>query len=139
VDHTVSVKFFEHVEVYTFGDGGRGGAMASAPHVTYDEFRHRVDESLGAQVTFRPHAEFGDANMAAFIGGTEIRYCRYLCDFGLCWLTGTRVDARRYVYNCMSNRGLDRMPIGSSDAIVDSLATASTRPCRSRIESVQIK
>jgi len=137
VGNGVSVKFFEHVEVRTYGGGGRGGAMASAPHVTYEEFRHRVDEGVGVQVTFRPDVEFGEANMTAVVDGIEIRYCRYLCDFGLCWMTGTRVDARRYVYNCMSNRGLDRMSIESSDAIVESLAAASTKPCGSRVESAQ--
>jgi hypothetical protein len=104
--------------------------MAAVPHVAYDEFLREVDESLGASVLFRPDAEFGRANMTANFGDTEIRYCRYLCDFNLCWLTGTRVDPRRYVYNCMSNRGLDSMSIGSPDAIIESLEKASMRPCR---------
>jgi len=135
LQHAVSVKFFEHVEVRAYGGDGRGGAITSVPHVLYDEFQRRVDDSLGVRVTFGSDTVFGHANMTAVVGGTEIRYCRYLCDFGLCWLTGTRVDARRYVYSCMSNRGLDRMPLGSFDAIADSLAIASARPFRALVDT----
>lgn len=135
VDRSVSVKFFEHVEVQAYGDGAHGGAMASVPHVPYDDFLRCIAESLGTTVVFTPDPEFGDANMTTTVGETEIRYCRYLCDFGLCWLTGTRLDAQRFAYNCMSNRGQDRLVMTSSDAMVTSLMTASGRPCRSRAKS----
>jgi cyclic pyranopterin phosphate synthase len=130
VEHAVSVKFFEHVEVQSYGAAGRGGTMVSAPHVDFDEFRSRLNDYGDQPITFQPDPEFGQANMTAHIAASEIRYCRYLCDYGLCWLTGTRVDPRRYVYNCMSNRGLDRLPIGSSTAIIGALAAASKRSCK---------
>lgn len=34
-----------------------------------------------------------------------IRYCHYLCDYGLCYKTGTRIDADGSVYTCMGQRG----------------------------------
>jgi molybdenum cofactor biosynthesis enzyme MoaA len=130
VRHAISIKFFEHVEVRVYGTGGQGGILNALPHVTFDEFHEQVEQHAGGPVRFRPDPEFGRANMTARLGNTEVRYCRFLCDFGLCRLTGTRVDARLFTYNCMSNRGLDRVTLESPDAIVDDLAAASKRPCR---------
>jgi GTP 3',8-cyclase len=133
VDHAVSIKFFEHVAVSTFGAGGAGGSMTAVPHVSLDEFIGQARAVLGPDAAFAPVEPFGEANLSHLVGTVEIRYCRYLCTYGLCWLTGTRIDPQRYVYNCMTNRGLDRL---AADAKVEELARvverASARPCEAR-------
>jgi cyclic pyranopterin phosphate synthase len=133
VEHGLSIKFFEHVDVDEFGGGGSGGVMLSRPHVKFDEFAQELESSIGSTISFAESDQFGESNVRCFVGGSEIRYCRYLCDYRLCWLTGTRVDASGYVYNCMVNRGIDRLALPSDDAaaILDTLRVASERPCRS--------
>jgi GTP 3',8-cyclase len=132
VDHDLSIKFFEHVDVDEFGAAGRGGAMASRPHVEFDDFRQQIQQHIGSNVKFTAAGQFGEANVSCVIRNSEIRYCRYLCNFNLCWLTGTRVDARGYVYNCMVNRGLDQLDASAgAEVCLQTLRLASQRPCRS--------
>jgi molybdenum cofactor biosynthesis enzyme MoaA len=132
VDRSLSIKFFEHVDVDEFGAGGSGGVMHSRPHVEFQEFVGQLREWVSPAVSFTSSDQFGESNMRCFAGPSEIRYCRYLCNYDLCWLTGTRVDASGYVYNCMVNRGIDRIAPGSTvEAIAASLAAASRRSCRS--------
>jgi MoaA/NifB/PqqE/SkfB family radical SAM enzyme len=131
VDHDVSIKFFEHVEVDRFGMNEIGGSMSARPHVSFDDFVVQVVGTLGSNASFEPAPQFGEANLRCFIGGVEIRYCRYLCPYRLCWLTGTRVDPQGYVYNCMSNRGIDRLAAASpARDILRTIEIASRRPCR---------
>lgn len=131
VANGISIKFFEHVEVRRFGADGYGGTMAAIPHVSFREFEAEVQDALGSHVRFDQAIGFGEANMTCVTDGVEIRYCRYLCVYNLCWLTGTRVDAQGYVYNCMSNRGVDRIQhSSSSSSILDTIELASMRPCR---------
>ncbi|MFY1650335.1 radical SAM protein [Solwaraspora sp. WMMB762] len=128
----LSIKFFEHVEVAAYGASGRVGGMVARPHVSMDSALRRIVEGVGAPVTFEPTADFGESNLACRVDGVEIRYCRYLCGFDLCWVTGTRIDPQGYVYNCMVNRGLDRLRDLTPAGIVDSLSRATARPCRAR-------
>jgi len=107
--------------------------MLSSPHVTLTAFVRQIRETLGQSVEFSSTAEFGDANLNCFVNGVEIRYCHYLCTYGLCWLTGTRVDAEGYVYNCMVNRGIDRLTDVSPASIVRTMEAASARPCHARL------
>lgn len=131
VEHSLSIKFFEHVNVDEFGGAGRGGTMASRPQVAYADFVTQLKSSIDPSILLSPSDGFGDANLTCNVGHSELRYCRYLCNYNLCWLTGTRLDAQGYVYNCMVNRGIDQIIPGSgSDAIVEVLQTASRRPCR---------
>jgi cyclic pyranopterin phosphate synthase len=136
IEHSLSIKFFEHVDVDEFGGTGRGGVMISRPHVTYEEFVSQLRTSIGPAVVLSAADRFGDANVSCYIGDSEIRYCRYLCNYDLCWLTGTRLDARGYVYNCMVNRGVDRIgPESEHKSIIRLIETASQRPCRFAKES----
>ncbi len=132
VDQGLSIKFFEHVDVDEFGGGGSGGVMRSRPHVEFVEFAEQVQKCIGSPMAFAESDQFGEANVRCFVGNSEIRYCRYLCNYNLCWLTGTRVDASGYVYNCMVNRGIDQLrPHSDVETILDTLYIASLRPCRS--------
>ena len=131
IEHGLSIKFFEHVDVDEFGGRGSGGVMTSRPQVKFEDFVRQLEESIGAHMIFAASDQFGEANVRCFVDGSEIRYCRYLCNYSLCWLTGTRIDARGYVYNCMVNRGIDQLTLPSDDqAILETLRTASRRPCR---------
>jgi GTP 3',8-cyclase len=131
VDHSLSIKFFEHVDVDEFGSGGRGGAMNSRPQVAYEELVAQLRCHVDPKIVLTASDGFDDANLSCNVGESEIRYCRYLCSYNLCWLTGTRIDAQGYVYNCMVNRGIDQIfPSSGQDAILQVLQTASQRPCR---------
>lgn len=136
VDRGLNIKFFEHVEVGRHGSNGVGGMMSAHPQVPEQEFFSRVDAALDHPVEFAPTVDFGSANLAAHIGDTEIRYCRYLCPFGLCWITGTRVDAEGFVYTCMANRGLDWFDSQDPDSglLTAAAESALRRPCRSGAE-----
>jgi cyclic pyranopterin phosphate synthase len=131
VDHSLSIKFFEHVDVDEFGGAGLGGLMNARPQVAYEDFISQLATSIGPDIALSASGQFGEANVSCVVGNSEIRYCRYLCSYDLCWLTGTRVDAQGYVYNCMVNRGIDQLVPGSDPRSVASvLQVASFRPCR---------
>jgi GTP 3',8-cyclase len=90
-----------------------------------------AEKGAGRALCFRSTGMFGSANLAAVVAGSEIRYCRYLCPFNLCWVTGTRLDPWGFVFNCMVNRGLDRITpsMGRRD-IAATFERAGRRPCR---------
>jgi GTP 3',8-cyclase len=122
VTRRISVKFFEHVDVAAFGSDVSTAEMKPAEMVPFTDFHNAVLQSFpSARHAACP--DFGVANYCYDIDGIEIRYCRYLCPFHLCYLTGTRVDAEGYVYVCMSGRGAHRIkpdqdPITSSAIIL---------------------
>lgn len=133
IDEGLSIKFFENVDVFNYGDSSMSGNMKAKPHVSAEKVIESISAAIGAKSgDFRPTDQFGESNLSLQVGASEIRYCRYLCPFGLCWLTGTRVDAEGYAFACMSNRGLDRIIDSSdSDSTARLLATAALRECRS--------
>lgn len=135
VANGLSIKFFEHVEVDEYGTTDHVGEMLPRPHVTLTHLERQIGQRLGTTIKLVQTTEFGEANLACRVGGVEIRYCRYLCAFGLCWLTGTRIDPHGYVYNCMVNRGLDRLGDPRPASILETLTRASGRPCKARIRS----
>ena len=123
----LSIKFFEHVEVDNYGTDTTSGTMCAKPHVSFAAFAHALD-TAGIGAEFADSADLGSANATAVIGDSAIRYCRYLCPQKLCWTTGTRIDPLGYVYSCMVNRGLDRLPaLPRNDATA--IARAGERPC----------
>jgi cyclic pyranopterin phosphate synthase len=132
IRNDLSIKFFEHVDVDEYGRYGSGGVMSSRPQIEFSEFSQSLQESIGSRLSFAQSDQFGESNLSCFVGNSEIRYCRYLCDYNLCWLTGTRVDASGYIYNCMVNRGIDRLALpATTETTLNILTTASQRPCRS--------
>ncbi len=131
VEQRLDVKFFEHVDVDQHGTEAVAGSMAARPHIAWEDFVGEAERGAGRRLLFAPTESFGEANLASRGAGPEVRYCRYLCPFGLCWITGTRVDPRGFVYNCMVNRGLDRIDASMDDvAIREVLDRAGGRPCR---------
>ncbi|QLQ36713.1 radical SAM protein [Micromonospora robiginosa] len=135
VTNGLSIKFFEHVEVDEYGTVDNVGEMLPRPQVPVEHFERQLNQALGTTVELVPTPEFGESNVACRIDGIEIRYCRYLCAFDLCWLTGTRIDPRGFVYNCMVNRGLDRLSDPAPSTVLNILSRASARPCKARIRS----
>lgn len=131
LERDLSIKLFEHVDVEEQGAKGLGGKMGARPHVPVEEVLSSIQSATNSSPTLRPTFEFGEANLSVTIGETEIRYCRYLCPFGLCWVTGTRLDAEGYVYSCMTNRGLDRVSQFDADSMRETFGRATVRPCRS--------
>jgi GTP 3',8-cyclase len=131
IEQELDVKFFEHVDVHQHGAEAVVGQMTAHPHIAWEDFLGEAERGAGHPLRFAPTESFGQANLASGDAGPEIRYCRYLCPFGLCWITGTRIDPRGFVYNCMVNRGLDRIDASMDNAaVLEVLDRAGRRPCR---------
>ena len=104
VNNKISAKFFELVEVEEYGDMAKEARIKSKEAIPYSIFR---EIALNYVTTMERSVDMGEANVI-FDGSGEnftIRYCRYLCDYGLCYKTGTRIDANGSVYTCMGQRG----------------------------------
>ncbi len=125
-DRLVSAKFFEHVNT-RFSDGSTGTMTGEArPFLTFGQFEECLRKVIPLSVQI-PSAEFDGANEVYECGGYSIRYCRFLCQYGLCYLTGTRVDARGFVYSCLTGSGRFRISstqaVETSGAIIDEAAS----------------
>jgi MoaA/NifB/PqqE/SkfB family radical SAM enzyme len=118
-DHRVSAKFFEHVKALPVV-GEIGVIQAEAmPYVKFSDFEQHLRDALPRAVSLPPDV-FNGANEIYDCGGFLIRYCRYLCGYGLCYLSGTRVDPRGFVYACLAGNG--RYRISPNQALDDSAA-----------------
>ena len=103
-----SIKFFELVRVLEFGSQARPGTVVSDSRSTGEMFVQSLLTRYPDALEMRDD-RYGQANMVFDVGGVEVRYCRYLCDYDLCWLTGTRVDSEGFAYTCMRSRGTTRV------------------------------
>lgn len=98
----ISAKFFELVNVMSFGDVGTTANMCSKEIIPYQKFKNLVIDAIYTQ---RISDDMGMADTIFDGNGFSLRYCRFLCDYGLCYKTGTRIDASGSVYSCMKQRG----------------------------------
>ena len=96
----LSAKVFEHVEVA----GIHGGLiqMHSTPVVGFEQFLGVVSKAE-IPLRVREAPELKGANQILEGDGFRWRYCRYLCPFGLCYVTGTRIDPTGRTYACMGS------------------------------------
>ena len=101
--HKLSAKFFEHVSL-RYEHNSQNLTFVPVPHFGLSQFLEVASEVFGADC-FVKCPEYGEANYVYSTGAYTLRYCRYLCPFGLCYKTGTRVDARGFVCNCLPLRG----------------------------------
>lgn len=135
--YRTNVKFFEHVDVEQFSSPGGPGAMVSRPHVPLASFRSELAR-LGDVFELPPDPMFGAANLRYQVAGVEVRYCRFLCPYSLCWATGTRIDPSLFVYNCMLNHGMDRLSRSVLPSrVLEVLSQASSRPCNARARTIR--
>lgn len=102
IKNRFSAKFFELINVDEFGDIKNEAIMKSNPIIAYDEFKHHALQYFD---TYRISTEMGEANVVFEGDGFELRYCKFLCDFQLCYKTGTRIDSGGSVFSCMKRRG----------------------------------
>lgn len=135
VERDLSAKFFEHVRF------SRGAALAPSPihrslRVEFAEFDETVHRTLGA-VSGEPCPHLGQANTVYRVGPSIIRYCRCLCDFDLCYSTGTRIDPDGYVYTCFGQRGRKRIVLGDSEESACSEITAAFADRESHVQTNQ--
>lgn len=103
-DNGISAKFFEHVEVLEYGVMTNPGSMKEKPMVAYDVFRSAV-LSTGLELHESHPVEYAGANSVFEGNDFTVRYCRYLCPYGLCFMSGTRIDPNATAYVCMDKRG----------------------------------
>ena len=119
-DHRISAKFFEHIQS-SRADSTKGSRIFEPkPLVAFEEFEAIVSSTLPG-VAFRNSRDFGEANSIFEREGYSIRYCRYLCPFGLCRRTGTRIDPNGFVYTCMEKDG--HLKISPVEPLITSMAT----------------
>ena len=111
--HKLSAKFFEHVSL-RYEYNSQNLTFVPVPHLGLSQFLEVASEVFGADC-FVKCPEYGEANYVYSTGAYTLRYCRYLCPFGLCYKTGTRVDARGFVYACMGAYGTWRIDGDTSD------------------------
>ena len=111
--HGVSAKVFEHVEVERFGTATTSAEMYQKPLLEFPEFEKVLNKSGIPFNTVEAQA-FHGANYVLKGDGFSWRYCRYLCPFGLCYMTGTRVDPTGAAYVCMEKRFVETLSITES-------------------------
>jgi cyclic pyranopterin phosphate synthase len=132
-DHKVSAKFFEHVKA-SFIDSEFAVLNAEAePRMQFSEFASILSSVMSTAVQVSDDI-FDGANELYNFDGFSIRYCRYLCPFGLCHLTGTRIDPRGFVYACLVGNG--RFRISPHQTVAESatiIAQAVDWGCSSRL------
>jgi molybdenum cofactor biosynthesis enzyme MoaA len=128
-ENRISAKFFEHVSVDSFGNSHTKAHIHSAPLVPFETFQNAMLSTID-DVTMEYSPDLGKANLVYRGEGFQIRYCHYLCDFGLCHMTGTRIDSTGSVFACMGKRGLYRItcrePLWTSAEI---MKTANSDKC----------
>jgi MoaA/NifB/PqqE/SkfB family radical SAM enzyme len=107
-DNSVSAKFFEHVKVHSFGSKSGKGYIEPQPLVPFEIFAAAMS-SVFPPAASEISDDMGPANYIYNCGSFSIRYCRYLCPFGLCYKTGTRIDPGGFVYTCMAGDGRYRI------------------------------
>lgn len=103
-NYCISAKFFEMVAVVNYGDELLNANMNSQEQVSFSKF-HTIATSTIDNCIHYPDEKMNEANYVFKGANFEIRYCKYLCDFKLCYKTGTRIDPDGAVYVCMSQRG----------------------------------
>ena len=105
-DNKISAKFFELVRVKQFGDIGNEALLQSQVSIPYNKFQNIIFSSYGSNIlTLRNSEDMNEADKLFEGDGFTLRYCHFLCDYGLCYKTGTRIDAEGAVYTCMNRRG----------------------------------
>lgn len=107
-DHQVSAKFFEHVKATSVPSKAGVTKAEVQPYVPFSEFESVLRLVLPAAVHSLPGV-FDGANELYDCSKFSIRYCRYLCVYGLCHLTGTRIDPRGFAYACLVGNGRFRI------------------------------
>lgn len=122
-------KFFEHVRVNEFASPDHKGLLQRQPLVSHAEFHQAITKTF-PDCQYDAAPDFGEANIEYVVDGLELRYCRYLCPFGLCGLSGTRVDALGQIYVCMAQPRLERVRVGMpTGEIIAALRRTSERGC----------
>lgn len=133
LDANSNIKFFEHVDVDQFGTAAANARMSPKPHVDESLLVSALSKVMGHPPTPNYRAPFGLANTIYEVAGIEVRYCRYLCPYGLCWTTGTRLDPSKYVYTCMANHGIDQLiSPGDKFEVAEVFGEAAARQCDAR-------
>jgi MoaA/NifB/PqqE/SkfB family radical SAM enzyme len=108
-ERQLSAKFFEQV-VPSVAGFGPPQLAPSEPTVEFSRFDEIVKSILN--VDGNDCAMLGAANTVYSLPTFEIRYCRFLCRFGLCFATGTRIDPSGHVYTCMNATNRPRIQPG---------------------------
>ena len=101
-----SAKFFELIREVAGATRLEKAVFEATPVIGFTEF-HRM---LLASGRFSSHGYVPGLKQANYEYRSErsrIVYCNYLCEFGLCGKTGTRVDHRGAISACMEHHSID--------------------------------
>ena len=128
-ENKISAKIFEHVEVAQFGTSSSMAQMKRKPIVEFSQLEAALKQS-GIPFDTKEAPEFAGANFILQGDGFSWRYCRYLCPFGLCYMTGTRIDSTGEAYACMEKRFVETLSLsGELAADRDKLARIRNLGC----------
>ena len=116
-DNQVSAKFFEHVKAMSAPRAAGVTRAEAQPYVPFGDFESALRLVLPDAV-HSPPGVYDGANEFFNCGSFSIRYCRYLCTYGLCHLTGTRIDPRGFAYACLVGNG--RFQISTEQSVQES-------------------
>jgi GTP 3',8-cyclase len=133
-EHQVSAKFFEHIKVMSVRSAAGVTEAEAQPYVPFGEFESAL-RIIFPDAVHSPSGVFDGANEFYDCGRFSIRYCRYLCGYGLCHLTGTRIDPRGFAYACLVGNG--RFQISPEQSVQEStrvVEEAVACGCVSRVQ-----
>jgi len=100
------------------GDADKEAIMRSNQKILFESFNYLLKGRLGEP---RFSEDKGEADIIYDGEGFNLRYCHFLCDYGSCYKTGTRIDANGSVYACMQQRG--KFWISEQESLGDSYNT----------------
>lgn len=103
-ENAISGKFFEMVKVLSYGDEIVDAELNSVDVSPFPDFLISATSVMKNCIHY-PDEKLDNANYIFKGENFAIRYCKYLCDFRLCYKTGTRIDPDGAVYVCMGQRG----------------------------------
>ena len=109
-NNKINLKIFEHINVSNHGNPKKKGTIVSQPVSKFEDFHELIINCL-PHINHNESLDYGACNYCYWDEQFELRYCKYLCDYKLCYLSGTRIDANGYVFICMKNRGQFRLNI----------------------------
>lgn len=128
-ERRLSAKIFEHLEVVQFATAMSLAVMSPTAALPFEAFCNLLRES-GIKFRIEDVPELQGANTIIEAEGFIWRYCRYLCPFGLCNLTGTRIAPDGTTYACMEKRFTEKISASESLALsMKKVAEVTSRGC----------
>jgi cyclic pyranopterin phosphate synthase len=127
VSNSIDVKFYEHVKLDRFASKNSNASIIPAPFYSPDDFDSMLRNAVDIENSF---ISSNGANFVYHAGKVEIRYCRYLHPYGLCYISGTRIGPNGYVSACMEKSETVRIsPANDVNSTLEMIRSAIALGC----------